>query len=109
MINARAVELAVKGKYRESSILFKESLEYNGDKSPVLNNLALAYELQEKNRMAFKYYTLALIEKDNYIIRKNFLSMEPRKEEKSREKKLKDKSMEKSGEGAMKEENNAQR
>ncbi len=75
VMNDRGVESALKGRFVEADLLFKEALKDYPECAPAMNNLGVVYDIFGRRKEAFEWFSRAcLIEPDNDVFRKNFLS-----------------------------------
>lgn len=73
-INNKGVEYALKGRFKEAEILFKEAIKEDVDFAPAYNNLGIIFEFFCYTEDAFTMYSKAcIIDPGNHYYRRNFL------------------------------------
>ena len=73
LINNRAVDLALTGRYGEAEILFRETIAESVRDGAPFNNLGVMCELGGNRDEAFRMYLEACrLEPDNAVFRENF-------------------------------------
>lgn len=75
VMNDRGVKSALEGRFVEAELLFKEALKDYPECAPAMNNLGVVYDIFGRRKEAFEWFSRAcLIEPENDVFRKNFLS-----------------------------------
>jgi tetratricopeptide (TPR) repeat protein len=73
-INNRGVEFALRGEFREASILFREAAKEDPVMGAAFNNLGIVFEIAGNSEKAFAMYSKACqLEPGNRHFRNNFL------------------------------------